>query len=154
MDTAARAEQSHLMRMNFRPLVYSCSGCSSAAQMANQMAVQLDRERLAEMSCIAGVGGSIMGLVDTARSGRPILVLDGCVLACAKACLNREGVEPTTHVLLNELGVKKRMHAAFDADQARKIFAERIVPAARRLGEQMGTAGSRRELAQPARCAD
>jgi len=26
------------------PLVYSCSGCSSAAQMANDLAVRLDRE--------------------------------------------------------------------------------------------------------------
>ena len=41
------------------PLVYSCSGCSSAAQMANQLAVRLDREGLAEMSCIAGVGGGV-----------------------------------------------------------------------------------------------
>lgn len=38
------------------PLVYSCSGCSSAAQMANYVAVQLDRRGAAEMSCIAGVG--------------------------------------------------------------------------------------------------
>lgn len=40
------------------PLVYSCSGCSSAAQMANVLAVELDRERIAEMSCIAGVGAT------------------------------------------------------------------------------------------------
>jgi len=39
------------------PLVYSCSGCSSAAQLANQLAIRLDREGLAETSCIAGVGG-------------------------------------------------------------------------------------------------
>ncbi|MFB6195347.1 MAG: putative zinc-binding protein, partial [Haloplanus sp.] len=46
------------------PLVYSCSGCSSAAQMANDLAVRLDRERVAEMSCIAGVGGDVGPLVD------------------------------------------------------------------------------------------
>lgn len=39
---------------NKLPLVYSCSGCSSAAQMANALAVRLDREKVAEMSCIAG----------------------------------------------------------------------------------------------------
>jgi uncharacterized metal-binding protein len=42
-----------------KPLVYSCSGCSSSAQMANYLAVQLDRQGLAEMSCIAGVGGNV-----------------------------------------------------------------------------------------------
>jgi len=41
-------------RTDNKPLVYSCSGCSSAAQMANYIAVQLDRMDVAEMSCIAG----------------------------------------------------------------------------------------------------
>ena len=50
------------------PLVYSCSGCSSAAQMANHLALRLDRAGVAEMSCIAGVGGGVAGLVRTARS--------------------------------------------------------------------------------------
>ncbi|WP_258292173.1 putative zinc-binding protein, partial [Escherichia marmotae] len=31
-----------------RPLVYSCSGCSSAAQMANHLALRLDRAGQAE----------------------------------------------------------------------------------------------------------
>ena len=34
------------------PLVYLCSDCSNAAQMANQLAIRLDRTNLA-MSCIA-----------------------------------------------------------------------------------------------------
>jgi uncharacterized metal-binding protein len=37
------------------PLVYSCSGCSSAAQMANSIALRLDREGHAEMSCISEI---------------------------------------------------------------------------------------------------
>jgi uncharacterized metal-binding protein len=105
------------------PLVYSCSGCSSAAQMANQMALWLDRSGDAEMSCIAGVGGGVEGLVRTARSGRPILAIDGCVLACARACLARVGVEPDQHVLLSEHGVRKRRHAGFDEAQARELYA-------------------------------
>src|SRR5665647_3484471 len=45
------------------PLVYSCSGCSSAAQTANYIALKLDREGEAEMSCISGVGGNVPHLV-------------------------------------------------------------------------------------------
>ncbi|MBF3198252.1 zinc-binding protein, partial [Pseudomonas aeruginosa] len=41
------------------PLVYACSGCSNVAQLANDLALRLDRARLAEMSCIAGVGGDV-----------------------------------------------------------------------------------------------
>lgn len=48
---------------NELPLVYSCSGCSNNAQLANQVAIELDREHTAEMSCIAGVGGGVMSLV-------------------------------------------------------------------------------------------
>lgn len=45
------------------PLVYSCSGCSSAAQMANHIALEHDRREVAEMSCIAGVGADVPSLV-------------------------------------------------------------------------------------------
>ena len=36
-------------------LVYSCSGCSDVAQLANDVALRLDHSGAAEMSCIAGV---------------------------------------------------------------------------------------------------
>lgn len=110
------------------PLVYSCSGCSSAAQLANHLAVRLDREGLAEMSCIAGVGGNVRSLVrkarDAADAGRPVVAIDGCVLACARACLAQRGVTPTEHVLLAEQGVRKAYHADFDPAQADEVYAE------------------------------
>jgi uncharacterized metal-binding protein len=112
------------------PLVYSCSGCSSAAQLANAMAVGLDRRGVAEMSCIAGVGGDVPSLVRTATSGRPIVAIDGCRLRCVEACLRRHGVEADLHVDLAEHGVKKRKHADPDPAQARQLtdeLAERIV---------------------------
>lgn len=109
------------------PLVYSCSGCSDAAQLANHLAVRLDRAGLAEMSCIAGVGGGVPNLVRKAREaahgGRPILALDGCVLACAKACLATQGLAPTRHVRLHEMGVRKHYHSDFDTAQADELFS-------------------------------
>jgi uncharacterized metal-binding protein len=107
-----------------RPLVYSCSGCSSAAQMANDLAVRLDRERLAEMSCIAGVGGDVAPLVNTATSGRATMVIDGCPLECARECLERHGVSPDHHVDLAERGVSKRYHTDYDDEQAAQLFEE------------------------------
>lgn len=105
------------------PLVYSCSGCSSAAQLANHVAVQLDRRGIAEMSCIAGVGGDVPHLVKIAQSGRPVVALDGCALACARNCLARHGVAPTQYHQLQKYGVKKRYHADFDSEQAEQIIA-------------------------------
>ena len=100
------------------PLVYSCSGCSSAAQMANHIALELDRHEMAEMSCIAGVGGDVPSLVKLAKSGRPVVAIDGCPLECVRNCLARHGVAPNLHWKLGEHGVRKRYHAQFEQEQA------------------------------------
>lgn len=109
---------------NAKPLVYSCSGCSSAAQMANYLAIQLDRLNLAEMSCIAGVGGNVKKMVRTALSGRKIIVIDGCPLACSKACLANHAVKPDLDIELTRLGVQKKQHEDFNIDQANGILED------------------------------
>ncbi len=120
------------------PLVYSCSGCSSAAQAANYIALKLDREGEAEMSCISGVGGNVPHLVNIARSGRPILALDGCVLAGTLHCLAERGLSAHYHLQLQVHGVKKRHHDAFDQAQADQIAAEAVVQA-RKLRSQFSS---------------
>jgi uncharacterized metal-binding protein len=114
------------------PLVYSCSGCSSAAQTANYIALALDHGGKAEMSCIAGVGGDVPNLVRLAKSGRPIVALDGCALHCVKNCLARHAVEPAIHYLLSDYGVKKRYGEDFDKAQADELLT-RIGAELRRL---------------------
>lgn len=109
-------------RRRSRPLVYSCSGSSSAAQLANAVALKLDRDGTAEMSCIAGVGGDVPALVRTAKSGRPIIALDGCALACVRHSLARHGVRADMYFLLSDYGVGKRDHADFDPDEANRVF--------------------------------
>ena len=121
------------------PLVYSCSGCSSAAQMANALAIRLDRDGTAEMSCIAGVGGGVTGLVRTAQGGRPILALDGCVLACTAACLAQAGVTADIHLVLSDHGVRKRRHADYDQTQAAEIYIREVLPAATTLARRKYT---------------
>ena len=105
------------------PLVYSCSGCSSAAQLANHVALQLDKKGVAEMSCIAGVGGDVPTLVRLAKSGRPIIALDGCPLSCVRSGLAKHCITPTRHYALHEHGVKKRTHQDFDPQQALEVQA-------------------------------
>lgn len=118
------------------PLVYSCSGCSSAAQMANHVAVQLDRRGAAEMSCVAGVGGDVPSLLKVACSGRPIIVIDGCPLVCAQKCLERHGIAPDEHVQLADCGVKKRFHQDFDPEEAEQII-DRVVESIAALGASL-----------------
>jgi uncharacterized metal-binding protein len=112
--------------------VYSCSGCSSAAQMANYLALQLDRRGVAEMSCIAGIGGDVPQVLKTALSGRPIIALDGCPLACARSCLARHSILPDHYCQLNRYGVKKRTHMNFDPVEAESVLT-RVVAELDRL---------------------
>ena len=77
---------------------------------------------IGEMSCIAGVGGNVKKLVKTAKSGRPIVVIDGCPLACSKACLGNHLIAPAIHFDLSALGVKKDLHVDFDIAQAKTIL--------------------------------
>lgn len=119
-DGDPAVDKSHL------PLVYSCSGCSSAAQMANHIAIALDRRGLAEMSCIAGVGGDVPSLVKVARSaketGRPIVGIDGCALSCVQHTLARHDIEPTVAHQLQQYAVKKVKGQDFDLDEAADVL--------------------------------
>lgn len=104
------------------PLVYSCSGASSIAQMANFVALTLDRHGLAQMSCIAGVGGDVDALLRVAKSGRDIVALDGCPLHCVTNCLGRHGIKPRVHHTLTEFGVKKRPRCDYDPQEAEEVL--------------------------------
>lgn len=140
MSSAAAGSSGNSKSRRPDALVYACSGCSSAAQMANQMALWMDREQQAEMSCIAGVGGGVPGLVRTATSGRPIVALDGCAMHCVTACLGRVGVQPTLHITLKDYGVGKLKHREFDRQQAERVYRSEVLP---RVHEMRSSEGQR-----------
>lgn len=111
------------------PLVYACSGCSSSAQLANQLALRLDHQGLAEMSCIAGVASDVKPLVRTARSGRPILALDGCALHCVRHALARQEVRPQVHVDFSRHAVAKDLHRLPSAEECEASWNGVVLPA-------------------------
>jgi len=112
---------------DYLPLVYSCSGCSNVAQLANLVAVNLDRKNIAEMSCIAGIGGHVSSLVKKAKSGRDIIALDGCHLQCVKNCLGIHDVKPTLEFILTEHNFKKAYQTDFDETEALALVADVIL---------------------------
>lgn len=121
------------------PLVYSCSGCSSLGQLANTLALRLDRDGEAQMSCIAGVGGDLPNFVRQATSGRPILALDGCPLACVRNCLKRHDVKPDHYVQLqdHDPGLKKR-YGQYVADNDVERIYPQMVELARKIRPNIG----------------
>ncbi len=110
-----------MTRMTNKPLIYSCSGCSNIAQVANQVAIELDRQNLAEMSCIAGVGGGVKTLVKQAQNAQHIIALDGCALHCVKNCLKNHNITASQHYTLTDYGIKKRKHFDYDESDVNHI---------------------------------
>jgi len=97
--------------------------------MANHFALRLDREGLAEMSCIAGVGGAVPSLLRVARQQRPIVALDGCPLHCVLACLKQANIEATLDIDLSRSGVKKLKRRDFSVAEAEGIWRDTVLPA-------------------------
>ncbi|MBI4549498.1 MAG: putative zinc-binding protein [Candidatus Omnitrophica bacterium] len=90
--------------------------------MANWIAVQLDRQQVAEMSCIAGIGAGIRSFVRQAREAGILIAIDGCSLQCARQCLAKERLRPDFHYDLSRFGAEKSYHQDFDEAKAAGIM--------------------------------
>ena len=88
-------------------VVYACSGCSDAGEIADRVARQLTRDGAAKMSCLAGIGGRVKSLVSTAEKAERILVVDGCPLNCAAHTLKLAGFNQFDHLELHKIGIRK-----------------------------------------------
>ncbi|QDU89751.1 DGC domain protein [Pirellulimonas nuda] len=88
------------------PLLFACSGCSNAGQLADQLARELDRRGIAEMSCLAGLGASKPHFLKK-LSQREVWVIDGCAIACGLGVFAVLGEHTDVHIRLHELGVRK-----------------------------------------------
>lgn len=95
----------------------------------------MDREELAEMSCIVGLGGDVKPLIRTAKSGRPLIMIDGCPLACGRHTLARHGLKPDLYWDLSKMGVKKQKHVDYDTEDAQRL-KKSLTAALRRFTSQ------------------
>jgi uncharacterized metal-binding protein len=89
------------------PVVYACSGCSDAGELADRIARQLTREGVAEMSCLAGIGGRVKPLVNKANAAERILAIDGCPLNCTRHTLELAGFKNFDRLELHKFGLRK-----------------------------------------------
>jgi uncharacterized metal-binding protein len=88
-------------------MLLSCSGGSNVGQLSNRAAVELTQEGFGKMFCLAGIGGHISGLVQSAKDVPQIIVIDGGDIGCSKAILEYADVPFKNYVVLTELGIGK-----------------------------------------------
>ena len=103
-------------------VVYACSGASNLGQLANEIALRLDRLGLAERACLTEVGAEDGGAPGS--SERPVLSISGCVSGCCAAMLARHGVKPVRSVVLAERGVANAKHVLVDGEDTERVFGQ------------------------------
>src|ERR1035438_836833 len=114
-----------------KSVVYACSGCSDAGEIADRVARQLTREGAAKMSCLAGIGGRVKSLVATAEKAESILVVDGCPLNCAAHTLKLAGFNKFEHLELHKIGIRKGSTPVTDEQIEAGVAAAKEILAAK-----------------------
>jgi len=88
-------------------VVFPCSGGSNCGQIANQVAVDLTEDGVGTIFCLAGIGAHIQGMIESAKSAKRIVAIDGCSVACAKKTLEHAGVTVTDYIDITQEGIAK-----------------------------------------------
>ena len=88
-------------------LLYACSGGANVGEISDKAARELMFEGKGAMFCLAGLGGDIQGMVQTARDADVNLVIDGCPMDCAKKVFDRHGLTNFTQIKVTDLGIEK-----------------------------------------------
>jgi uncharacterized metal-binding protein len=88
-------------------VIYACSGCSDAGELADRTARMLSQKKFGEMSCLAGIGGRVRPLMNKAERAGHIVAIDGCPLNCARHTLEKAGIKEVHHLELQKLWFRK-----------------------------------------------
>jgi len=102
-------------------IVYACSGASNLGQLANEIALRLDRLGLAELACATEVGAQDGG---GQLSGKPVLAISGCTSGCCSVMLKQHGVDVSRSVILAERGIAKAKHVLVDGESSERVFGQ------------------------------
>lgn len=88
--------------------ILPCSGGSNCGQIANQAAVSLNNLGIGKIYCLAGIAAHIDGMVESAKSAKRLVAIDGCQVACAKKTIEHAGLTVTDWICVTEEGISKR----------------------------------------------
>ena len=102
-------------------MILACSGGSNVGQLSNQASIDLTREGFGKMFCLAGIGGSLGGFVQSAKDVDKIIAIDGCKVGCTKAILENNGIENKNYLVLTDLDIEKNKNFDLDADELDKV---------------------------------
>ena len=88
-------------------LIFACSGAADVGEISDRAARNMSRGGAGKMFCLAGVGGSIPGIMKMTGTASKILAIDGCELDCVKNCLQKAGFGQFEQFRVTDLGLEK-----------------------------------------------
>jgi uncharacterized metal-binding protein len=87
--------------------IFPCAGAANVGQLSNKIAIELEKQGIGNLLCIAGIGARASGLMKSAESSDRIIAIDGCPVNCASKTLELAGFKADRHIVISELGIKK-----------------------------------------------
>lgn len=87
-------------------LVYACSGAANTGLLADQVMRTLNRDGVADSTCLAAMGADLSGFLESARNATRNIVIDGCKVACGKRIFEKNGIA-FQHYVMTDFGVEK-----------------------------------------------
>lgn len=106
-------------------LIIPCGGASNCGQNASEAAVQLTREGIGELYCLAGLAAHLPEMIEVARAAKRICVVDGCALQCARKAVEHVGLTITDHLDLSAEDMPKGRN--FERVQQDVLFTVKMV---------------------------
>ena len=87
--------------------IFPCSGGLNCGQIANHAAVSLYTLGVGKIYCLAGIGAHIDGMIESARSAKRLVAIDGCQVACARKTVEHAGLTVTDWICVTDEGITK-----------------------------------------------
>ena len=104
-------------------LFYACSGGANVGEVADRACRELMYAGCGTMFCLAGLGGDLEGMIQTAKDADLNVVVDGCPMDCAKKIFDRAGVGNYTQFRVTDLGIEKAKGVPATDEQVRQVAA-------------------------------
>ena len=87
-------------------LIFPCSGSSDVGELSDRVARKIAKCGKAKMFCLSGIGAHIPSMIESTKSAKRIIAINGCPVSCAKKTLEHAGFKVESYSL-KDMGFEK-----------------------------------------------
>lgn len=102
-------------------LIFTCAGAAHAGQVANRAGVDLAKEQVGKLFCVAAMAAGIPEKLERARKAKARVGIDGCNDRCVEKIMAKAGLPLDVHVVVTDLGIPKQPTQPDMAGDAAKV---------------------------------